>query len=269
MLRLSRALAVIAVLVCAAAFAAAAGATTRAEATASTFDGGGVFVDNYGNFPGPWALADALQADHFTWVALHVTNGLHQLDVDRQWVDVLHAHGLEVGGWGYLDEHPVIDAALADLAVRQNNLDFFIADAEAPYTQTKKVHGWSRSQAFVNTFRWLQPDLPAAMTTYGAAIAPWVLPIDFAAWRNAGFDLLPQAYYNQFPRIYRPDMTVAHAERAGWSLSQVHPVIGVYRKYSAANYVPLLEAAGTTGFSVWIGDQATAADYAALSVLTH
>jgi hypothetical protein len=95
-----------------------------------------------------------------------------------------------------------------------------------------------------------------------------VLPIDFAGWRAGGFELLPQAYYNQFPTSYRPDMTVAHALRAGWSVDQVHPVIGVYRKYAAANYVPLLQAAGTRGFSVWLADQATAADYAALSVLT-
>jgi hypothetical protein len=79
---------------------------------------------------------------------------------------------------------------------------------------------------------------------------------------------LPQAYYNQFPRVYRPDLTVAHSIRAGWAIDHVHPVIGVYRKYPAANYVPLLEAAGTRGFSVWLGDQATAADYLALSVLT-
>jgi hypothetical protein len=67
--------------------------------------------------------------------------------------------------------------------------------------------------------------------------------------------------------VDRPDETVAHALRANWPLDRVHPVIGVYRKYPAANYVPLLRAAGTTGYSVFIGDQATAADYAALSVL--
>jgi hypothetical protein len=260
-------MAIIAAAVCASALAGTARAGVSANA--GIFDGAGVFVDDYGNYPGPWALADALEADHFTWVALHVTNGLHQLDVSRQWIDVLREHGLKVGGWGYEDEHPVIDAALADLAVRQNGLDFYIADAEAPYTQTKKIHGWARSKRFVDTFRWLEPNLPAALTTYGAALSPWVLPIDFASWRDGGFDLLPQAYYNQFPTVYRPDMTVAHAERAGWSIPQVHPVIGVYRKYPAANYVPLLEAAGTTGFSVWIGDQATSADYAALSALTH
>jgi hypothetical protein len=47
----------------------------------------------------------------------------------------------------------------------------------------------------------------------------------------------------------------------------VHPVIGVYRKYAAANYVPLLAGLGTRGFSVFLADQATAADYAALEPL--
>jgi hypothetical protein len=159
-------------------------------------------------------------------------------------------------------------AALADLAVGRYGLDFFIADAEAPYLETKKVRGWKRSKTFVDEFRSLQPTLPAAITTYGAAAAGFVMPLDYASWRNAGFDLLPQAYYNQFPKVYRPDMTVAHSLLAGWPLDRVHPVIGVYRKYPASNYVPLLQATGTRGFAVFLGDQATAADYAALSVLT-
>jgi hypothetical protein len=244
--------------------------TARASASDNTvFDGAGVFVDDYMNYPGPWGFADALQANGFKWVALHIHNGLDQIDANEQWIDVLRAHGISVGGWGYEEAHPLIDAVLADLAVRRYHLDFYIADAEQSYMQTKKTKGWKNSKRFVDVFRWLQPDLPAALTTYGAAVAPWVLPLDFASWRNAGFDLLPQAYYNQYPKVYRPDMTVAHAERAGWALGQVHPVIGVYRKYPAANYIPLLESAGTTGFSVWLGDQATAADYAALAVLTQ
>ena len=43
-----------------------------------------------------------------------------------------------------------------------------------------------------------------------------------ARWRNGGFDLLPEAYFNQYPGD-RPDLTVAHAVRAGWPLSLVHP----------------------------------------------
>ena len=44
----------------------------------------------------------------------------------------------------------MIEAVLADLAVRRYGLDFFIADAESPYEQTKKLHGWARSKTFVN-----------------------------------------------------------------------------------------------------------------------
>jgi hypothetical protein len=256
--------AVAAVAVCAAALAT----TVRADPTppANPFDGAGVFVDNTGNFPGPWRLAAALEAAHFTWVAIHVHNGLNQIGVDPNWVAVLREHGLEVGAWGTEEQHPLIDAVFADLAIRLNGFDFYIADAEAPYERTRGG-GW-RSSTFVKEFRRLEPTLPAALTTYGAAPAPWVIPIDYASWRDAGFDLLPQAYYNQFPRILRPDMTVEHSLRAGWPLDRVHPVIGVYRRYPAVNYVPLLEAAGTTGFSVFLADQATAEDYQALMPLT-
>ena len=52
-----------------------------------------------------------------------------------------------------------------------------------------------------------------------------------------------------------------------WIAFHVHPVIGVYRKYTAANYVPLLAGLGTRGFSVFLADQAAAADYAALEPL--
>jgi hypothetical protein len=258
-----RVLAVIAAVLCASVLAQ----TARAAPPPNLFDGAGVFLDNPGNLPGPWGLAAALEANHFTWIAFHVNNGLVQSDIPLDWLDVFRAHGIAVGGWGYEDGRPLIEAVLADLAVRRYGLEFFIADAESQYEQTAKLHGWKRSEVFVDTFRSLEPTLSAALTTYGAAIAPWVLPIDYASWRNAGFDLLPQAYYNQFPKQSRPDMTVAHSLRAGWPLDRVHPVLGVYRHYAAANYVPLLAGLGTLGFSVFLADQATAADYAALEPL--
>jgi hypothetical protein len=240
----------------------------RAAAPANVFDGAGVFLDDPLNLPGPWGLATELEQNHFTWVAFHLTNGFVQRELDPMWIDVFRAHGIRVGGWGYADGAALIDAAIADIAVRKYGLDFWIADAESSYEQTKKLRGWKNSSTFTRVFRSLQPTLPAAITTYGAATPPFVLPIDYASWRNAGFDLLPQAYYNQFPKTYRPDMTIDHAQRAGWPLDRVHPVIGVYRKYPAANYVPLLQALPTRGFSVFLADQATAADYAALEPLT-
>ncbi len=55
--------------------------------------------------------------------------------------------------------------------------------------------------------------------------------------------------------------------RAGWPVSLVHPVIGVYHHYPAANYVPLLQADGASGFSVYLADQAKLSDFNALAGL--
>jgi hypothetical protein len=199
-----------------------------------------------------------------------VHNGVWtQYATNEQWISVMRAHGLKVGLWGWEDSNAWLAAQLAAFQVRLSGADFYIADAEYDYELKPHSGNWYRSRVFAQTFRRWEPNLPAAVTTFGAATPPWVLPIDFAAWRDNGFDLLPQAYYNQFPNVDRPDMTVAHALRAKWPLDRVHPVIGVYRHYAAANYVPLLQAAHTTGYSVFIGDQATPADYEALSVLNQ
>jgi hypothetical protein len=60
---------------------------------------------------------------------------------------------------------------------------------------------------------------------------------------------------------------VAHSLRAGWPLDRVHPVLGVYRRYPAENYVPLMAGLGMRGCSAFLADQVTAADYAALKPL--
>ena len=94
---------------------------------------------------------------------------------------------------------------------------------------------------FVSASGALQPTIPAALVDARRGEGAVVLPIDFASWRNGGFDLLPRGVLQPVPERYRPDLTVAHAQRAGWPLNVVHPVIGVYHHYPAANYVPLLE----------------------------
>lgn len=247
----------------AAALAAALFASTgvaRAEAPTNVFDGVGVFMDNPQNFPDPETLGTWLEDAHFTWVAMHVDDLPTFEAVDQHWIDTLRAHGLRVGVWGAEGVNVASDVAIANYAIQTWGFDFYLADAENPFEKK----GAYRSGQFVRAFRALQPTIPAALVTLGAARAPWVLPIDFAAWRNGGFDLLPEAYYNQYPG-YRPDLTVAHAQRAGWSLDAVHPVIGVYHHYSAAKYVPLLQGLGTRGFSVFLADQMSVADYGALS----
>ena len=236
----------------------------RASAPVDVFDGVGLFMDNPQDFPDAPTLAQWMKSAHFTWIAFHVDD-VGTLDwTPPSWLQVMRADGIEVGAWGAEGTNPIASAAVADLAIRTYGFDFYVADAEEPYMGKHRSAGWDRSATFVQAFRALQPDMPAALVTLGAAKAPWVLPINFGAWRNGSFDLLPEAYYNQYPGD-RPDLTVAHAQRAGWSLSAVHPVIGVYHHYPAARYVPLLQNLGTTGFSVFLGDQMTPADFSALS----
>jgi hypothetical protein len=233
--------------------------------SAAIWDRAGVLVGDTRNFPGPDRLADQLSASGFAWVALQVHKGLAARPVDPAWLQAFRARGLAVGGWGIERLHPEREARLAARLVDRNGLDFYIANAEAPY-KTDAGGRWGRSAAFTRAFRSREPALPAALVTYGAASCACVLPIDFAAWRRARFAFLPEAYYNEFPG-YRPDRTLAHALRAGWSRSQVHPVIGVYHRFPAARYVPLLRRLGTRGFSVFVADAARPSDYLALAPL--
>lgn len=242
----------------------ASAGTARASTPADVFDGVGIFIDSPDGFADAPTLARELEAAHFTWVAFHVDDVGTLGWYTQSWVDEMRAHGLAVGGWGVESVNPIASAAVADLAIRAYGFDFYIADAENPYMGKRRSAAWDRSATFVEAFRGLDPTMPAALVTLGAAKAPWVLPINFAAWRNGGFDLLPEAYYNQYPG-YRPDLTVAHAQRAGWPLGLVHPVIGVYHNYPAANYVPLLQGLATRGFSVFLGNYMKPADFDALS----
>lgn len=245
---------------CAAAcLASATGA--RAHAPADVFFGVGMFVDNPQDFPDPQTVATEMKANHFTWVSLHLDDVATLEWTDPTWISTMREHGISVGVWGVEGLNPI---ASADLVLRTWSFDFYIADAEGPYEGKHRSTGWERSATFVLAFRSMQPTIPAALVTLGAARAPYVLPIDFGAWRHGGFELLPEAYFNQYPD-YRPDLTVAHAVRAGWPLSLVHPVIGVYHHFPAARYVPLLQNLGTRGFSVFLGDEMTPADYLALS----
>lgn len=260
MFRRTGVIAVLVTALCVAAFAT----TARAVQSPDVFDGAGVFLDNPQDVPDPQTLGTWLQQAHFTWVALHIDDEPTLEAITPEWISVLHAHGLKVGVWGAEGTNVESDVAVADLAVRTYGFDFYVADAENPFMNK----GMWRSAQFVQAFRELQPTIPAALVTLGAAKAPWVLPMNYAAWRAGNFDLLPEAYYNQY-KGDRPDLTVAHAERAGWALDAVHPVIGVYHHYPAAKYVPLLQNLGTEGFSVFLADQMTPADYTALSGLAQ
>jgi hypothetical protein len=231
------------------------------EPSPSLWNQAGVFVWNTSAFD-PRRLIAGLGPKHFAWVAFNIHDGLTTTAIDPEFVRLVRDAGFVTGAWGVQRDQPAQEADLAVRLIEEWGFAFYIADAEDAY-KADAGGVFTRSQEFVDAFRGRAPGLPAALSTYGAAPAPHVLPIDFAAWRRGGFHLLPQAYLNE-SELYRPDLTMAHAARAGWAPGDVHPVLGVYRQYPAEAYLPWLKAAGSRGFSVYLADQMADTDYDAL-----
>ena len=235
------------------------------------WQGAGVIVGDGRRFPAE--RAPMLARYGFRWVAVKVHHGLpydslNGRELARGWADGFRAAGLAVCGWGVLDVNPYREALRVAALVRRFELDCYIADAEDAYMGAGYGGDPARSRVFVDSFRKELPDLPAAVTTMGAAGAPWVYPFDYAPWREHGFALMPQAYLSIDPS-YSPRLTLDHAVRAGFPAERVHPMIGIgwsqgRRIQSGRDYAWRLALAGTTGFSVFLGETASDEDFRAL-----
>ncbi|MGH2971480.1 MAG: hypothetical protein ACRDLE_05010 [Gaiellaceae bacterium] len=211
-------------------------------------DGGGIIVHT--GDVGPEWLGRQLRAAGFGWVAVDLGP---DDPPDLGWIERFEqASGLAVGGWSVLGDDPKSDAAYAVSEIHQNGLSFYIADAEAPYQADP-----ARSQQFVDAFRAAEPNLPAGLSSLCDAGG-----IGLAAWANAGFDFLPQAYVNDFGDYVTP-ATCVHAAAPWFPVSRVHPTVGSYHGqhgwFAPGRYVRLLAEAGTTGFSVYPAETAMTA----------
>jgi hypothetical protein len=207
----------------------------------------------------PGILGTELRDNGFGWAVVLVHDGTTEDPVEADWVRRFRdASGLPVGGWGVLRAEPRREAALADALVRRYGLDFYVANAEAEYGYTgsdgQSGARYRRSRSFVRAFRALQPALPAGISSYCRAD---MHDLDWAAWRDAGFVFLPQAYVNDLGEAASPAECVRGA-LAFFPASAVHPTVGMHPgqlgSLDAATYAPLLASAGTTGFSVYLAE---------------
>jgi hypothetical protein len=218
----------------------------------------------------PVQLGRELRDNGFGWVALQVHDGTTADPIDAGWIRRFRAaSGLPVGGWGVLRTEPDTEAKLASSLLDRYSLGFYIADAEAEY----KYSGddgpsgirYGRSQEFVEAFRTLRPDLPAAVSSYCRADRE---DIDWRAWASGGFDFMPQAYVNDLGDYVTP-AECANGAASFFPADAVHPTIGMYPGQidatSATTYANLLESAHTVGFSVYLAE--THVDPAAWTVL--
>lgn len=225
------------------------------RAAAFSWDGAGVILWHPTQVD-PEQLGTTLRASGFDWIAVYLGGPGDPATPDAGWLyRVKLTSGLPVGGWSVLGEDPAADAAHAADAVRQYNLAFYIADAEAPFGFTQGINRsdsrYARSHAFAAAFRAAEPSLPAGVSSY---CRPDEHDLDWGSWASAGFVFLPQAYVNDFGSNVSPAACVFGA--AKWfAAADVHPTVGSYAGargiVSAATWVHLLAQAHTTGFSIY------------------
>jgi hypothetical protein len=206
----------------------------------------------------PEALGLQLRGNGFSWVAVLIHDGLAVDPVEGDWVRRFRAaSGLPIGGWGVLRTEPEQEADLAHRLLDRYSLDFYIANPEAEYKFSNddgpSGERFGRSQRFVDSFRALEPDTPAAISSYCRADRQ---DIDWSAWNASGFVFLPQAYVNDFGSAASP---AACAEGAAgfFPTDAVHPTVGLYagqEEPSPERYTALLEEANTVGFSVYLAE---------------
>jgi hypothetical protein len=213
----------------------------------------------------PGILAAELRGNGFGWAAVFLHEGTSEDPVEADWVTRFRlASGLPVGGWGVLRSNPGAEAELVDKLVRRYGLDFYIANAEADYEYSgpggPDEARYGRSREFVAAFRARQPTLPAGLSSYCRAD---MHDLAWPAWRDAGFVFLPQAYVNDFGAEVTPAVCARGAVEF-FPREAVHPTIGMHAgqlsSLTAAAYVPLLQQAGTTGFSVYLAETRMTAD---------
>ncbi len=223
-----------------------------------SWSGAGAFVWHETDVA-PEALGQQLRENGFAWVAVLLHDGIAEDPVEGDWVRRFReASQLPIGGWGVLRTEPQREAELAHRLLEQYSLDFYIANPEAEYKfsgdQGQSAERYERSRQFVDRFRALEPDTPAAISSYCRADTQ---DIDWAAWNRSGFVFLPQAYVNDFGGAASP-AACADGAAEFFPAHAVHPTIGVYTgqegEPSPDSYAALLEEAGTVGFSIYLAE---------------
>ena len=235
------------------------GRSLAATADASVWSGAGAFVMNEGNIDAK-TLASQLKANGFRWAAFLLHDGLTTDPIDGAWIQRFRAAAggaVLLGGWGVNRENPEAEAALAAQLVDRYDLPFYIANAELEYKYSGddgySAERFGRSRRFVEAFRSRQPGLTAAVSSFCHARNH---DIDWAVWRDAGFDFLPQAYANDFGADFGPDRCAESAADA-FPMDRVHPTVGTYPsafRVSAEQYVTMLSRSVTTGFSLYLAE---------------
>ena len=245
---------------------------------------GNVIFDTLGMFVND---ATALPADRFApllkkagavWLTLQIDNGGNiRTDnvaaIERGWAKAWRDAGFKVGFWGaprgvkqHNSEASVkestadvqADAALAVKLTVQCQGEFYIADCEDGYQgYAQNDPATLLNRVYVEAFMKAAkeagiPNIPRALSSMGR------VALDMKPWIDAGWDAMPQAYWNSYA-VYQPSKCVDfYVNDGGWPIDRVHPTIATYsgegenRKVSLQEYEADLKTRGTVGFSFYL-----------------
>jgi hypothetical protein len=201
-----------------------------------------------------------------------VANGSHLRESTT--LGLLRARGLAIVGWHVCRERPEAEAALLARQSVELGLAGIIANAEYEYeysaggSETDRAERFGRSRRFLAAVRAILPTIPIALSTFGRADRH---DLDWAAWIQDGGHFLPQAYPNVASEL-EVGLCVTGAETClsaplSWTRDRVHPTVNTTGEGSGpvppAKYAADLAAAGSPGFSVYLGEVMSEADYRA------
>lgn len=231
--------------------------------------------------------ADALPIDHYgerlkhagvKWIALQIDNGGNKRDdniaaMEHGWADAWRKAGFKVGFWGCPrgvgkhGEQSAVDTAIpnvqADAALGANltaklHGEFYIADCEDGYqSYGPKDPTPALNKVYVDAFTKAAAaagisKLPRALSSEGR------IALDMQPWIQAGWDAMPQAYWNAYA-VYQPSKCVDfYVQETGWPIDRIHPTIatftseGEHRNVSLEQYAADLSTRNTTGFSFYL-----------------
>jgi hypothetical protein len=243
------------------------------------WDEDGVFVDAAENYSpqvhGEWAWAAG-----FRWVAPRIQDGVTPANVGHLrgsgTLGLLRTRGFRIAGWHVCRENPEAEIPVLVQQVAELGLDGIIANAEYEYeysagsSEPDRAERYGRSRRFLTAFRAALPNTPLALSTFGRADRH---DLDWPAWIQDGAHFMPQAYPNVAAEL-EVGLCVDGAGRClssavSWTPDRVHPTLNNTAEGSGlvppAKYAADLAAASVKGFSVYLGEVMTEADYAALA----
>ena len=245
----------------------------------TVWDEDGIFVNDATAFSpqlhGEWAWAAG-----FGWVAPRIQDGESTANAghlrESGLLGLLRGRGFQIVGWHICRDRPEPEAALLARQVADLGLAGIIANAEYEYeysagsTEPDRGERFGRSRRFLTALRALLPTTPVALSTFGRADRH---DLDWAAWIQDGAHFLPQAYPNVASEL-EVGLCVDGAGRClssslAWTRDRIHPTVNTTGEGSGpvppAKYAADLTGAGVTGFSVYLGEVMSEADYRAFA----